>query len=42
MQDMLGPAQWAWLERILRETEAELTVIGSGIQVRADGKRGQP
>ena len=33
-QDMLGRQQWEWLEHILTETEAEVTIIGSGIQVR--------
>ena len=31
---MLGEAQWAWLEGLLRETQSEVTIIGSGIQVR--------
>jgi alkaline phosphatase D len=36
-QDMLGEEQWAWLEAALRGTTAELTVIGSGIQVVSRG-----
>jgi hypothetical protein len=36
-QDFLGAEQWAWLERVLRETPAELTVIGSGLQVVSKG-----
>jgi alkaline phosphatase D len=36
-QDMLGAAQWAWLEAVLRDTDAEVTVIGSGVQVLSRG-----
>ncbi|MCH8491099.1 MAG: alkaline phosphatase family protein [Oceanicaulis sp.] len=35
-QDMLGAAQWAWLEEQLREP-AELRLLVSSIQVHADG-----
>lgn len=38
--DMLGPAQWAWLEGALKdsvEAGAAVTLIGSGIQVLAPG-----
>ncbi|KAA5802300.1 alkaline phosphatase family protein [Alkalicaulis satelles] len=35
-QDMLGEAQWAWLEAQLREP-AELRLLVSSIQVHADG-----
>lgn len=37
-QDMLGAAQWAWLENELRTRTADVTLIGSGLQVLADGK----
>lgn len=36
--DMLGTAQWEWLERELRARDAEVTIIGSGIQVFPDDK----
>ena len=36
-QDMLGAAQWAWLEAVLRDTDAEVTLIGSGVQVLSRG-----
>ena len=35
--DMLGEEQWAWLDALLAETPAEITVIGSGIQVLSHG-----
>lgn len=31
--DILGEAQWSWLERELKESEATLTIIASGIQI---------
>ena len=31
--DVLGEGQWTWLERQLRENEAQITIIGSSIQV---------
>ena len=31
--DILGEVQWAWLEKELAESEAELNIIGSGIQI---------
>lgn len=34
--DILGPAQWSWLEQVLREP-ADLRIIVSSIQVVADG-----
>ena len=36
-QDFLGAEQWEWLGRVLADTEAELTLIGSGIQVLSRG-----
>lgn len=36
-QDMLGPTQWAWLAEELK-TRADLTIIGSGVQVLSDNK----
>ncbi len=36
-QDMLGPEQWAWLEHVLRTTEAEVTIIGAGLQIVSHG-----
>ncbi len=34
--DILGAAQWAWLERELATSTAEINLIGSGIQVIAN------
>lgn len=34
--DMLGEKQWAWLEQQLRGSEAQITIIGSSIQVLAN------
>lgn len=31
-QDVLGKAQWAWLEQVLTTTEAEVTLIANGLQ----------
>ena len=31
--DMLGPEQWAWLENELATNTAQLTFIGSGVQI---------
>lgn len=31
--DPLGEEQWAWLERALRQSDAQLHLIGSGIQI---------
>lgn len=31
-QDVLGKAQWAWLEHVLSSTEAEVTLIANGLQ----------
>ncbi|MCO5567048.1 hypothetical protein L7F22_020733 [Adiantum nelumboides] len=31
--DMLGEKQWTWLEQQLRDNEAQITIIGSSIQV---------
>lgn len=31
--DILGEAQWSWLENVLRTSSADFTIIGSGIQV---------
>jgi alkaline phosphatase D len=31
--DLLGEAQWQWLEKELKETEAQVNIIGSSIQV---------
>jgi hypothetical protein len=41
-QDMLGPAQWAWLEAVLRDPAyaAEVTVIGAGLQMLSRGDPG--
>eukprot|EP00760_Papus_ankaliazontas_P032900 PhM_4_TR6074/c0_g1_i1/m.2705/K01113/phoD; alkaline phosphatase D len=36
--DFLGEAQWAWLESLLRDVPADVTIIGSGIQVINDVK----
>ena len=36
-QDFLGPEQWAWLKRVLTDTAAEVTIIGSGLQVISRG-----
>lgn len=36
--DMIGSEQWAWLEHELRANDAEVTLIGSGIQVLPDDK----
>lgn len=33
--DILGETQWAWLERELRESDAQINLIGSGIQIVA-------
>jgi phosphodiesterase/alkaline phosphatase D-like protein len=30
---MLGEGQWTWLEKQLRENEAQITIIVSSIQV---------
>ena len=38
-QDMLGEEQWAWLEAELRHTRADVTIIGSGLQILAEDKR---
>ena len=32
-QDMLGSAQWDWLEEELRTHTADVTLLGSGLQV---------
>ena len=37
-QDMLGEEQWAWLERELTDTRADVTIIGAGVQIVADDK----
>ncbi|MGE0614069.1 MAG: alkaline phosphatase D family protein [Bacteriovoracia bacterium] len=37
---ILGPAQWIWLEKVLREDEAQLTIIGSSTQVVSMGTGG--
>lgn len=37
-QDMLGDEQWRWLENELRSTRADVTLIGTGIQVVANDK----
>jgi alkaline phosphatase D len=34
--DMLGEAQWTWLEKELLESEAQLNIIGSSIQMIAE------
>ncbi|MEP6809418.1 MAG: alkaline phosphatase D family protein [Chthoniobacterales bacterium] len=34
--DILGDEQWAWLERELTDSSADIHLIGSGIQVLAD------
>ncbi|MDX1667386.1 MAG: alkaline phosphatase D family protein, partial [Saprospiraceae bacterium] len=34
--DVLGEAQWAWLERELRKNEAQIHIIAGGIQVIAE------
>lgn len=36
-QDMLGPEQWAWLEDRLRTVKAEITIMGTGLQVLSRG-----
>ena len=36
-QDFLGAEQWAWLEGVLAASTAEITVIGSGLQVVSRG-----
>ena len=37
LQDFLGSEQWAWLERTLASSEAEINIIGSGLQVISRG-----
>lgn len=37
--DMLGNAQWRWLEKTLRESRADLHLIGSGVQVVSEDHR---
>jgi alkaline phosphatase D len=32
-RDILGEEQWQWFERELRESDAQINVVGSGIQV---------
>eukprot|EP00736_Rhodelphis_marinus_P001034 Rmarinus@m.13617 len=34
--DLLGEEQWAWLESVLLEEEAEIRIIGSALQVLTD------
>jgi phosphodiesterase/alkaline phosphatase D-like protein len=37
-EDMLGPAQWAWLEGLLASPDvADVTLIASGLQVLSAG-----
>jgi PhoD-like phosphatase len=36
--DMLGDEQWTWLERELKANDADVTLIGSGIQILPDDK----
>lgn len=36
-QDMLGETQWAWLEGVLRNTTADVTLLGTGLQVLSRG-----
>jgi alkaline phosphatase D len=35
---MLGEEQWKWLEKELRDNDAQITFIGSGVQVISDDK----
>ena len=37
--DMLGKAQWLWLEKTLRESRADLHLIGSGVQFISEEHR---
>ncbi|MBL8991890.1 MAG: alkaline phosphatase family protein [Spirochaetia bacterium] len=37
--DMLGKTQWLWLEKTLRESRADLHLIGSGVQVVSEEHR---
>lgn len=37
--DMLGESQWRWLEKTLRESRADLHLIGSGVQVVSEEHR---
>jgi alkaline phosphatase D len=32
-RDILGEEQWKWFEQELRESDAQINIIGSGIQV---------
>ena len=37
--DVLGPGQWSWLEQELRNSDAQVHLIGSSIQVLAEDHR---